>query len=236
MKHLFILILSVCTLTASDFFQAGVDAYHESEYEKAVEAFKKASAAQETGAAHHNLALALLQQNRAGEAVWQMERALQLEPTNEQYHYKLGAIRQQLGLNMSRPKWYELAARAISTQAWIILLAVCFWAALAAILLPRCAGLKARLPIKAIRAVSLIGLILASLALYLNRDQHSRGIILTDTPADLHAAPASAAPKTGLARPGERGQALGQFESFVEIQTEGGARGWVRSEKFRLVR
>jgi tetratricopeptide (TPR) repeat protein len=218
-----------------DPFEEGIEAYQESEYDQAARSFEEAVAKEESGAARHNLALAYLQKGEPGEAVWQMERALQLEPTNEQYHFKLGALRQQLGLNAARPKWHLLAAQVISTQTWIVLLCLSFWVALAAFSLPRCGGLKARLPIKAIRAISLTVVVIASLALYLNRHLPTKGIVLADVPTDLHAAPASAAPQTGLARPGERGQVIDRFESFVEIETEGGARGWVADREFRLV-
>lgn len=222
-------------LFSQDTFQKGIDAYHDSEYETAIEAFEQAAAREETAAAQHNLALALYQAGKVGRAAWHLERAHLLDPGNESYYYKLGALRQQLGLFNTSPKWYELASKALSPQGWIILLVTCLWITLAAFLLPVMNGSRTSLPIKAVRALGLIGLVLASVALYLNRGLLSQGIVLANSPSALHAAPASAAPQTGLARPGERGIVVDQHGEYVEIETEGGASGWIHKNLFRKI-
>lgn len=235
MISLCIFLLASASALASDAFQQGVDAYHDSEYATAASAFQEATADGETAAAHHNLALALYQAGKPGEATWHLERALRLEPKNEQYHFKLGALRQQLGLPSSRPDWYALASQILSQQSWIILLSIAFWLTLAAFCLPKASGCQVSLQIKAARAVGLLGLILAGTALYLNRDLPTQGIVLGDTQITLHAAPASAAPQIGLARPGERGQLVDKHGDYLEIKTEGGARGWIEAKHYRLI-
>lgn len=234
-QAILILLLTGLSALAGDAFQEGVDAYHDSEYAGARSSFETAVAEDETAAAHHNLALALFQEGKPGQSVWHLERALRLEPKNESYHYKLAALRQQLGLPPTPPKWYELASQALSQQGWIILLSVSFWITLAAFLLPKLGGCQVNLQVKAARAIGLIALILAGTALYLNRDLSSRGIVLSDIPVELHAAPAGAAPETGLARPGERAQQIDQYGDYVQIKTEGGARGWIHTEHYRLI-
>lgn len=231
--HPILFILVSAFALADNTFQQGIDAYHDSDYESASRAFETAVAVDETAAAHHNLALALYQSGKVSQAAWHLQRALLLEPNNEEYHFKLGALRQQLGLINQKPEWYELVSKALGPQAWILLLCVCFWMTLAAMLLPWISGCEAHLLIKAFRALGLTGLILACSALYLNRDLSRQGIVLADTPATLHAAPASAAPQTGLARPGERALAVDWHGDYIEIETEGGARGWIGSGKFK---
>jgi len=233
LKSLFLFILAASAASAEDAFKEGIEAYEKNNYAEAAEAFELNAKSNETGAARHNLALALYQLDRPGEAVWQLERALLLEPRNRQYHYKLGALRQQLGLSMTRPAWHEVAAQALSSQTWIILLSFGFWAALYSFILPAASRSQAKLPIIAIRTVSCIILIIAAAALYLNRHQSSKGIVITGTPIELRAAPASAAPQSGLARSGERGQVIDRHEDFLNIETEGGAKGWIHSGNFR---
>lgn len=235
MKTAFLFFLISIASAYADLFQEGIDAYHESEYAMATKSFENASAEEETGAARHNLALSLYQEGKPSKAVWQLERALLLEPHNEQFHFKLGALRQQLGLYATRPGWHELASQAISSQSWIIILTVSFWLLIAVWLLPRIGGFQTSLPLKAIRYLSLISLLVPASALFLNRHQSSLGIMISETPTELRAAPASAAPQSGLARPGERGQIVDRHNGFVEVETEGGARGWLNEESFRLV-
>lgn len=234
-RYLCLFLLASATTLAGDAFQKGVEAYHISQYATAAEAFKDAALENETAAAHHNLALARYQEGKPGKSAWHLERALLLEPGNEQYHFKLGALRQQLGLTTSPPKSYERASQALSQQSWIILLSISLWITVAALWLPKLGGLRANLQIKAARVIGLLSLILASTALYLNCDLATQGIVLNDTQITLHAAPASAAPQIGLARPGERGQLVDQHGDYFEIKTEGGARGWISAEHYRLI-
>lgn len=237
MKILYILIffLSTSLTFAADAFQQGIDAYHESEYEAASSAFQQAVTAEETAAAQHNLALALYQTGKISESVWHLERAVLLDPLNKQYQFKLGALRQQLGLITLPPKWHAIATRALSQTSWILLLCVAFWITLAAFCLPQVAGTRPTLQMKALRLVGLIVAIIAATALYLNRHLAHQGIVLSETPATLHAAPASAAPQTGLARPGERCQAVDQYGDYLKVETEGGASGWIDAEQYRAI-
>lgn len=228
-------LLAGASALAADSFQKGIDAYQNAEYESAGSAFNAAIEANETAAAHHNRALALYRGGKPGEAAWHLERALLLEPTKEQYHFKLGALRQQLGLTNAPPEWYALASQALSQQGWIILLATSFWIGVAALWLPKISGRRPNLQIKAVRLIGLVALLLAGTALYLNRHLPDRGIVLSAKPASLHAAPASAAPETGLARPGERGQQIDQHGKYIQIETEGGARGWISKAHYRLI-
>lgn len=234
-RNLFLTFLIGTAAVADDAFQLGIDAYHDSEYETATAAFQTAVEENDSPSAHHNLALSLYQEGKVGESVWHLERALLLAPRNEQYHYKLGALRQQLALSTSAHKWYMTASRALSQQGWIILLSITFWITLAALILPKISGLQVSLPIKAMRLSGLTAIVVSTSALYLNRDVSSMGITLSNEPATLHAAPASAAPDVGLARPGERGQVTDQYGDFIKIETEGGAQGWINREQFRAL-
>jgi tetratricopeptide (TPR) repeat protein len=215
--------------------QRGIEAYHNSEYEVARNAFEQAVSENETAAARHNLALALYQQGKLSESVWHLERAVLLAPENVEYQFKLGALRQQLGLPADKPAWHELASRVLSPRGWIILLSICFWLTLAALSLPRAGGFRVSLQVKAARCLGLVGLLVAGAALYQNRHLPRQGIVLGDSQRTLHAAPASAAPQVGLARPGERAQKVDQHGDYIEIETEGGARGWIAEAQYRRV-
>ena len=86
-----------------------------------------------------------------------------------------------------------------------------------------------------LRYVSLALLLIAATASALNYPLSKAGILVLNDPQDLHAAPASATPLSGTARPAERAQQLDQHGEFVKIETEGGAIGWIQEDAFRLL-
>jgi tetratricopeptide (TPR) repeat protein len=229
----FILIF-ICTPSIhADTFQSGIEAYQNSEYETAKVQFTAALKSDETAAAHHNLGLVYFQLGAPAEAVWQLERAQLLAPFNTDYRYKLGALRQELGLFAGSPKWYALATEALPTKTWLILASACFWLLLATVTLPRLNGVKVGIGIKSVRFICIIALILSLPSIWLNLRRLQSGTVIADEVASLHAAPAEAAPQSGSARPGERGQILDQHNNFYEIETEGHATGWISKNAFR---
>jgi tetratricopeptide (TPR) repeat protein len=219
----------------ADTFQSGIEAYQNAEYETAIAQFTAALKSNETAAARHNLGLSHFQLGAPAEAVWQLERAQLLAPYNADYRYKLAALRQQLGLLPSAPKWYALAAEALPTKVWLIVACSGVWGLLAACFLPRRSGLTAGIGIKFMRVLCIIALILSLTSIWLNQCRLQTGTVIADESVSLHAAPAAAAPQSGSARPGERGRILDQHNDFYSIETEGRARGWISKHAFRAL-
>lgn len=230
-----LLTLGIAISTYADAFTDGLSTYEKGEYETATQHFAAAVADEESAAARHNLALSYFQLGQPAEAAWQLERALRLDPINTEYHYKLGALRQQIGLFESRPKWHVLGAQLLSTTTWILLCVASFWLLLAAWILPRIAGSKPNLFIKAVRLTTVIIFATTLPALWLQHSLSKSGIVVSNEPTDLHAAPASAAPATGVARPGERARILDQHNDFYQIETEAQINGWVHKDEFRTL-
>jgi tetratricopeptide (TPR) repeat protein len=232
--YLVSLITFSCTVNADAFSQA-IAAYEDSDYTAAIELFESDVATTETAAARHNLALSYFQNANPAEAAWQIERAIKLAPLNTEYRYKLGALRQQIGLFDSRPDWYIVGAQFLTTKAWIAVACISFWLLLAACALPRIGGIPANLSIHTTRALCVCLLAIALPALWLNHGLDQAGIVVSNTPSDLHAAPASAAPTSGIARPGERARIIDQHNEFYQVETEGQATGWISKEAFRAL-
>lgn len=214
-------------------FDQGVEAYEAGRYPDAIQAFAAAIEDRETAAARHNLGLAHYQRGNLTEAVWQLERALQLDPHKGPYHYKLGALRQQLGLPTDAPGWADQFGQALSRQGWGLLLLVSGWLSLAVWLLPRCAGWHRSLPLRLLLGLGLSGFALAACGLFQTRDLPRLGIALNPEPSQLHAAPAAAAPASGTIRPGERAVLRESHRAYRKVRTEGGAEGWVHEDDFR---
>jgi len=225
-------IVSFTPANAND-FEDGLEAYHASKYAESAAAFERSLENSESAAAHHNLALSLFQQGKPAEAVWQLERAVRLAPTNQSYLYKLGALRQQLGLYKLPTTWWQSAASLLSQRTWIWIACAGFWILVAAILLPRIGGFRRPIVLKLSISFTAIALALSSAALFIRHTQQASGVIVSNEAVALHYAPASAAPEAGVARPGERARILDQHNQFLKIKTEADITGWIDAKAFR---
>ncbi|MGJ8638592.1 MAG: tetratricopeptide repeat protein [Opitutaceae bacterium] len=227
------LFLLAVTSTQADSFQSGIKAYENGKYEAAIEAFTQAIAEGETAATRHNLALSYFQSGNPAEAAWQIERALRIDPLKSEYHYKIGALRQQMGLFENKPKWYSLGAQFLRPEAWIIIACSSFWLCLGAWMLPKLGGLNPSMGITAVRIIGMLALLIALPALWENHRLDQRGIVVSSEPTDLHAAPASAAPASGIARSGERARIIESYNDFYKVETEARIVGWISKDDFR---
>jgi tetratricopeptide (TPR) repeat protein len=242
LKHPFQILLgllAICSLARAplqaDDFQDGIDAYHQSNYQQASEAFQKALQTEESAAVHHNLALSAYQQNKPSEAIWHLERAVRLDPLNKAYNYKLGALRQQLGLYQVPVQWWQAASRYLAPSTWVWIICLSAWIILAANLLPRAAGRRRTITLKLITAAALFSLALSIAALSILKRHQATGTLIAEEPTPLHYAPASAAPEAGLARPGERARVIDQHNNYLKIKTEADITGWIDQNQFKAL-
>lgn len=241
LSHILIVCLIATTTalavnaTESSPFQAGIEAYEQGDYTTAKNKFLAALETSETAAAHHNLGLTEIQLDNPAEAAWQLERALLLDPFNRNYHEKLNLVRKQLGLAANARQWHLLFSQIVSLKIWVIIATASFWLLFATIILPVCSGKKIVGSIKFLRIFSLLTLLLSLPAIWLNLKTLKSGIILAEEATALHIVPATAAPESGFARPGERVHVLDQHNDFYQIKTEGQATGWISKDDFRLL-
>lgn len=227
--------LAVNTTEPSPFW-SGIKAYEQGDYAAAKTNFLTALKANETAAVRHDLGLTELQLGHPTEAIWQLERALLLDPLNADYREKLNLVREQLGLPAITQKWYFSFSQIVSLNVWIIAATVSFWLLLAAWILLSPSEGKSGSRIKLLRLFILLILLLSLVAIWLNLETLKTGIVLSTENASLHAAPATAAPEIGFARPGERLRMLDQHNDFYEVKTrEGSTTGWISKDNFRLL-
>lgn len=239
MKHIVLLLTTalLCTLNtlSADSFDTAVDAYHETEYEKAIEHFEAALAESESASARHNLALSYYHSKQLGEATWQLQRAVRLAPLNTSYQFKLGALRQQLGLYQKSTNWWQSASSILSTNTWMLLLAISFWVLVTLLLLPRAGRMTRTLAVKLSTAASIVVFSLSTAAIMIHYFDMPDGVVISNEPLTLRHAPASAAPEAGIARPGERLKVNEHYEGFIKVETEAEIVGWLPEESFRAL-
>ncbi len=230
-----LLALIGATTVHADSFSDGIAAYEQSEYATALQHFEASIAESETAAAQHNMALALFQTGSPAEAAWHIERAVRIDPLNTDYQGKLAALRQQLGLVNSPPQWYTIGAQLLPASTWLLIACLGFWLCLAAYSLPRIGGIRVSMAIKTVRFLSVCSLALALPAIWLHCEANKTGIVISTASAELHTAPASAAPSNGIARPGERARVLDQYNNFFQVETESRIIGWIAQNDFRAL-
>ena len=221
--------------TEPSLFQAGIKAYEQSDYAAAKHKFIIALETNETAAARHNLGLTELQLKNPAEAIWQLERALLLDPSNQNYRKKLSLVREQLGLVASTRKWHQFFSQVVSFNVWMIIATISFWLLIVTLLLPCANGKSASGHMKKLRFFSSATLTLSLIAIWLTLDALKSGTVLSTKNVSLHTAPATAAPESGFARPGERARVLDRHNNFYQITTEGSATGWIAKDNFRLL-
>lgn len=238
-----LLSVTALTLTAADsadgsylsHFQAGNEAYEKADYETAKTEFTTALKIDETPAARQNLGLTYFQLDQPAQAIWQLERALLLDPFNWDYREKRNLIRKQLGLPENPTTWYFLFSQFFPIQVWLIIATVSFWLLLAASILPVLFGRKVNSRNRLLNLFSLLILILSLTAIWLNAKTLRTGILIAEKTIPLNAAPATTTPESGFARPGERARVLNQHNDFYQIKTESSATGWISEDNFRLL-
>lgn len=228
----FALALSANGSAAETHFQTGIKAYENGDYKAAETAFTMAAQAEETPATRHNLGLTQLQLDQPAQAVWQLERALLLDPFNRSYREKLNLIRNKLGLPPGAPTWSVQFSRILAFKVWLTVAALSFWLLLALLILPRLNQKKASSRIKLLSLLSVLILGLSLTAIWLNLKTLQSGIVLSQETTALHAAPATAAPESGFVRPGERAHIIDRHNDFYQIKTEGTATGWISKTDF----
>ena len=228
----FALVLSANGSIAEHHFQTGIKVYEKSDYETAETEFTMALKADETPAVRHNLGLTYLQLDQPAKAVWQLERALLLDPFNRSYRKKLNLIRNQLGLSPVTPKWSIQFSRIVAFKVWVIFATLSFWLLLALLILPGLNHKKASSRIKLLSLLSALILALSLTVIWLNLKTLKSGTVLSEETTALHAAPATAAPESGFARPGERAHIIDRHNDFYKIKTEGSATGWLSGTDF----
>ena len=232
--HMCLLFFSALpSLLRAEDFQSGLDAYHEAKYAEATAAFDRSLESSENAATHHNLALSLYQQGQSADAIWQLERALRLAPLNKTYIFKLGALRQMLGLYDTPTDWWQSAANMLTKSNWIWIACISFWIVIAALALPRVGGFQRPILLKLSSGIATVCLLLALTALTIQITLQPSGIVISNEAVDLHHAPASAAPKAGVARPGERAYIIDQHNDFLKVETEAEITGWIQVDAFR---
>lgn len=238
-------------------WEAGVEAYNNKEYDKAVEAFESIVANDHASAdVYYNLANAYfkLGQQAAtsrpfaggelGHAVLNYERALKLDPTMDDARYNLDIAKDMTNDTEAVPEsflamvWLAMA-RAMTSNGWVVLsLSSLFATALFVLLYLLHGAIVVRKGAFFVSLVTLLIFIVAtslSIAQLRAAENRSRAVILTNDTTPVHASPDSSSkiirqPSQGVTVELEREQG-----EWIEVRFADGEKGWVRTRAVEVI-
>jgi hypothetical protein len=121
---------------AADSFSSGIEAYKVGNYSTAAEAFADEGKVQPSVAAFHNLGNAEWQLGHVGPAILAWERAQSLGPWEAAPKYNLRFARHTAQIEAPRLRWHEAASTWLPMNAWAWVVAISFWLAASALVLP----------------------------------------------------------------------------------------------------
>jgi len=235
---LVVLLLALLT-TVSSAQQASLEKaitlYQTSKYQNAQSQFELLAAQAETSALRYNLALTELKLEHPAAARWQIERARLLDPFNNRYQQTQTQLLQQLELPPRKLSLLHKLAQILTATAWLWLATLVFWVLLAVFILPKLLGHHPSLGIKIARVSCVLILLISFLALRSQQLSLHAGIVSNEKPVELRTAPASAAPKDGVAKAGEWAQIIERHHQFYKIETASEQFGWISKQDFKPI-
>jgi tetratricopeptide (TPR) repeat protein len=226
-------------------FDEGNNAFWNGDYEKAVKAYDRLEALGARSAVlSYNLGTAEARLGRLGEAVRHYERALSIEPDQEDARYNLGLVREFLARRASEAgRDADLAPAAGPWRAALdrfspfaaALLFLIFDLALFGVLVVRrfVAGELVRLTL-GVTAGVLAALTAATLAVTAGKwhqlSYEREAVVTSRDVTDAVEGPGSAVRRFGIEE-GSRVKVLERREGWTRVRDDRGRDGWVRSER-----
>lgn len=235
-----LLVTDVSALRA----EPGIDAYRAGRFEAAESIWRRTVSENNLETwAHHNLSLALAQQDRWSEAAAEALAAVSQEPDNGAYRWQLrlsldrSGIDQPLVRAFARGEGFFALAGRYSAHGWGILLvttsagfclAAAWWLALLFASRPR--GLTIGVGLLVIGAGAMVGVSAGSVRHYALLGEADVAIVGRSTVLRSVPTEAETEQKTVPLPAGSLGRATGTFLGWTQLTFPNGQTGWVRSD------
>ena len=218
--------------TFEDTFREGVAAYRIGDYAASVKAFQQSTRQQLASGTLRNLGNAEWKLGRAGPAILAWERALWLDPFDEQARMDLRFGRKTAQLETPELSWYEVISTWLPANWWAWIAGASLWLAVALVMLPGILRLRKTTWHQAVAAFCLM-VFLLSVPAYAGLHTRSRiGFVLQpDTP--LRLTPTLEAQSVTRLASGEPARLVRTRGDYVLIRTNH-TLGWVGRGEFAL--
>ena len=216
---------------ATLFEQANTSAVN-GQYEKAISLYLQVAHSKGVSASLlYNLANCYAKTNQVGKAVANYERALRLDPGNEDIQANLAQVRKDAGLYRDDSPLYERLASLLQADQWLMLAGSAFFLLALTQLIARTV---ISFPPALARglSISLLLLILVSLPSALFRYQSWSDGVVTGQKTRLLISPFAEAASTGTIKPGRLIKIKQHHGRYVLVQDATGRNGWLDLDNF----
>jgi len=214
-------------------FQRGNEAYSIEDFPGAIDLYEQCLEAAASPAVHFNLANAYYKASDIGRAVLHFEKALTLDPGNQEAKANLAYVRKESDL--TAPQYgpaTRLGLRA-NFNFWCWNAVGGFWLGLAMVALPPLFG-GGNLATRLVAILSLGAVLAAGIALYGYHIKSAEAVIL-DQDTALRVAPSEQSNEYGTLPAGELVRVAKTHQDYVFLNTASEKSGWVRIANLRRI-
>ncbi|MGB0371699.1 MAG: tetratricopeptide repeat protein [Opitutales bacterium] len=185
-----------------------------------------------TWSLNFNLGTSYFKNNEPGPAIFYLERARILAPSNEEVKLQLAKVREEFSVPNYSLRTWERWARWFTPNFWIGFLCISGWVALIAILLPQIRNSSAfnSTPFHFTRIFSILFVAVGIAGFLVTKNWYSEGIITADE-VTLKLAPTKHSPELRAILPGEKARIFKTEREHAYILAADGSKGWVSLEE-----
>lgn len=239
------LLFCSATLSAQDLWQEANQAYTQEEYEKSIELYNQLMQEQGTSSAlYYNMGNAYYKTKAYSAAILNFERALLLEPSNEDAAFNLKMAQMHI-VDKIEPVgtffltlWMQNLAQLMSTNRWAVVAITTFILALLAVMLYI---FSRQVAVRKTAFFGAILLLLFSVAAnrfaYVQKQQLTQrncAIVFAPT-ITVKSSPADSGTDLFVLHEGTKVTVLGQLGEWSEVKLVDGNRGWMPSDKLEVI-
>lgn len=217
--------------TPAQLFASATEHYAAENFAAAAEQFAQLADSSPALAVYYNLGNAYARLGQYGHAIAAYEKARALAPSQPDVLANLERARQAAGVTTAPASRWQQYARQLSPNAWTLLLAISFWAALGLWLIPAQFRRPHGIWRPSLLALAVAILLLSLAGLYPWLQICRTGTVLgADTPLLL--APVTTSPVQSYAQAGQSAQWVGSHGNFDRIRLADGTEGWIARKQF----
>ncbi len=230
---------------AENEFNKANDLYRNNKFEDAVKEYKKLiDDGYESAALYYNLGNAYYREGNIGHAILYYEKALKLEPTDEDIIHNIALVDSKT-VDKIEPlpkffifQWWEALLAVFTIKGWTITAYIFYLLILLAIGLYFFSKQNKIQKYSFFSGLIFLGLFIFSsilLTIRLNREENIKNAIITDTVVNIKTAPDSGSNDAFVVHEGLKVKVEDKINDWVKVRLPDGKIGWVSDDKLRVI-
>jgi tetratricopeptide (TPR) repeat protein len=215
--------------TAQMYIQEGNKCFGEKNLELAADYYEKALRYAPSAHVYFNLGNTYASLKRPGYALFYFLKAKQYRPRWTELNQTIQSLYQSYPtLSPLKSTWYHAIVQAVTLNAWVVLLDVCFWISMFSIIIYICfAHRKMYVQLGGFCGTLFLCM---GILLYVHKNNLRTGVLIEENP--IRFAPTESSPVRQNIPEGTLCEISDRRDQFIYVKTEL-AEGWILSEKIR---